>query len=476
MTETNFIDGQQLTPNSFGTFNSYGVWQPITYGGSYGTNGFYLPFNRQAVSYVGSFNGSNQTLTLASNSAFAFGTGDYTVEGWVNSTSTAQQVVFASGGTGTNNFYLSFAPASSYLGVGTQSVFILQGAVTLSANTWYYIAASRVSGVLKLFVNGIQVASGADSTNWIQGGNPTIANNAQGSQYFAGAISNIRIVKGTGLYTSNFLPATSSLSAVSGTSLLTLQNSSIVDNSTNAFTITNNNGVSTGQTYPFSAGYIFNDQSPAGNNWTPSGISGAFGSTLDYLGDAPTLTSATVANYATLNPLDTNSSPTITNGNLSMTSTGASWKSTRSTIGMTTGKFYFEASVTANSTDMQIGIGSASLPITAEFTATNPSVVYSGGDGSKWLNGSNSSYGSAYTLGQVIGVAFDADARTVTFYLNNTSQGTITTGWSTGLTWLVEFTLYGRGGGSTAGWINFGQQPFVYTPPSGFVALNTYNL
>jgi len=94
----------------------------------------------------------------------------------------------------------------------------------------------------------------------------------------------------------------------------------------------------------------------------------------------------------------------------------------------------------------------------------------------KWLNGSNSSYGSAYTLGQVIGVAFDADARTVTFYLNNTSQGTITTGWSTGLTWLVEFTLYGRGGGSTSGWINFGQQPFTYTPPSGYVALNTYNL
>jgi hypothetical protein len=44
LTEINFIDGQALTPNSFGTFNSYGVWQPITYGGSYGTNGFYLPF------------------------------------------------------------------------------------------------------------------------------------------------------------------------------------------------------------------------------------------------------------------------------------------------------------------------------------------------------------------------------------------------------------------------------------------------
>jgi hypothetical protein len=48
MTDINFIDGQALTPNSFGTFNSFGVWQPIVYGGSYGTNGFYLPFSNNA--------------------------------------------------------------------------------------------------------------------------------------------------------------------------------------------------------------------------------------------------------------------------------------------------------------------------------------------------------------------------------------------------------------------------------------------
>jgi hypothetical protein len=48
MTDINFIDGQALTPNSFGTFNGLGVWQPIRYGGSYGTNGFYLPFTNTA--------------------------------------------------------------------------------------------------------------------------------------------------------------------------------------------------------------------------------------------------------------------------------------------------------------------------------------------------------------------------------------------------------------------------------------------
>jgi hypothetical protein len=46
MTEVNFIDGQQLTPSSFGETNAQtGVWSPIAYSGSYGTNGFYLNFS-----------------------------------------------------------------------------------------------------------------------------------------------------------------------------------------------------------------------------------------------------------------------------------------------------------------------------------------------------------------------------------------------------------------------------------------------
>jgi hypothetical protein len=64
----------------------------------------------------------------------------------------------------------------------------------------------------------------------------------------------------------------------------------------------------------------------------------------------------------------------------------------------------------------------------------------------------------------------DADAGSVTFYLNNTSQGTA----FTGLTGVPYFFAEGSNGASGA--FNFGQQGFVYTPPSGFVALNTYNL
>jgi hypothetical protein len=45
MTEINFIDGQALTPSSFGMTDPVtGVWEPLKYSGTYGTNGFYLNF------------------------------------------------------------------------------------------------------------------------------------------------------------------------------------------------------------------------------------------------------------------------------------------------------------------------------------------------------------------------------------------------------------------------------------------------
>ena len=56
LAENNLVDGQQLTPSSFGSTNALtGVWQPARYTGTYGTNGFYLPFT------------DNSALTTSSN-------------------------------------------------------------------------------------------------------------------------------------------------------------------------------------------------------------------------------------------------------------------------------------------------------------------------------------------------------------------------------------------------------------------------
>jgi hypothetical protein len=78
MTEVNFIDGQALTPSSFGAFDAQtGVWGPIRYAGSYGTNGFYLNFSNNSnttaatlgADYSG--NGNNWTPNNFSVSAGA---------------------------------------------------------------------------------------------------------------------------------------------------------------------------------------------------------------------------------------------------------------------------------------------------------------------------------------------------------------------------------------------------------------------
>jgi hypothetical protein len=209
-------------------------------------------------------------LTTPSNAAFAFGTGDYTVEGWVYSLSASQQVFFTSGGTGANNFYFSFTPNSSYIGVGTQSVWILQGSNSLSLNVWYHVAASRASGTLKLFLNGVQVASGADGTNWIQGGLTSVGNNSQGSQYFSGYISNLRVVKGTAVYTGNFTPSTTPLTPITNTSLLlnTVSGAQFADSSTNSFTITRNGTPAWNQSSPFGTGLGYKNRV---YTWTSSG-------------------------------------------------------------------------------------------------------------------------------------------------------------------------------------------------------------
>jgi hypothetical protein len=99
---------------------------------------------------------------------------------------------------------------------------------------------------------------------------------------------------------------------------------------------------------------------------------------------------------------------------------------------------------------------------------------YYGNTGQKYNNASGSAYGASYTHGDGIGVAFDADAGTLVFYKNNTSQGTAFTGLTSGPYFAAHSD--GSAGSGTYAFYNFGQRPFAYTPPTGFVALNTFNL
>jgi len=216
------------------------------------------------------------------------------------------------------------------------------------------------------------------------------------------------------------------------------------------------------------------DASGNKNNWTPNNInSNATRETSnDIKTDVPTLTDEYTANYCTWNPVDIYSTsyiPTYSDGNLKV------YQGTRtyawSTLGMSEGKWYAEIELDTHGSGIPtIGIALRNSGWTLKYTSY-------ASNGNKIVNGSTTSYGSTYTAGDIIGIAFDADTGAVTFYKNNVSQGSIS---NSDLAGNVAARIWSGHSGSTAAnatWIlNAGQRPFAYTPPTGFLPLNTYNL
>ena len=182
-------------------------------------------------------------------------------------------------------------------------------------------------------------------------------------------------------------------------------------------------------------------------------------------------------NYAVLNPINKQDVVVLSDGNLVATYAASSNTGTAlATVPFPeTGKWYYEHTCGAvGSFDYFVGI-------TALSDVNNDSVnfIVAGTDraeyayrynGQKQIDGVLSSYGATYTAGDVIGVAYNADDAELTFYKNGVSQGVISS---------VAARLYSAFSqtyGGAVATLNFGQSPFAYTPPAGFLALNTANL
>ena len=224
------------------------------------------------------------------------------------------------------------------------------------------------------------------------------------------------------------------------------------------------------------------DFSGNSNTWTVNNISVTAGTTYDSMTDVPTLTSATTANYAVLNPLAMyGTSAVISNANLTSSATGGpsnrGWPSTIAAPG--SGKWYAEFTFTATDSGNNGGCGIMLENGTGSPGESATTVV--------WLdaatirqNASGTSYGTALSVNDVVMVAYDAGLGRVWFGRNGTwfasgDPATNANPSATGITTSGRFATYHF---STAAVIaaNFGQRPFTYTPPSGFVALNTFNL
>ena len=206
------------------------------------------------------------------------------------------------------------------------------------------------------------------------------------------------------------------------------------------------------------------DYSGNGNNFTPNNFSVSAGAGNDSLEDSPT------NNFCTLNPLDKMGTVTVSEGNLKVVINGDNASLITGSFGVSSGKWYYEAVAdTAGA-----GFVGWIRPDVSSYTGypyqQSGSLIYFI-NGALYKDGAGGqSYGASYTDGDIIGCAINLDDNQVTFYKNNSSQGTVSI---TAGTYSPNTTT---GGSSATFTFNFGQRAFSYTPPTGFKALNSANL
>ena len=207
----------------------------------------------------------NDDLTIASDSDFSYGTGDFTWEFWakLDDTTGTQYFMDHSDSNNGGTFHMH-GDKLRYLNPTTGTGSSLYDCGGLTEGIWNHIAASRASGTTRVFVNGILRVAASDSHNYPDG-KLWIARRPDG-QYMTGSISNFRIVKGTAVYTSAFKPPTEPLTNITNTVLLCCNNSSTTGSTVTPGTITAAGDPTASIDSPFDdpAGFVFGENGDQG--------------------------------------------------------------------------------------------------------------------------------------------------------------------------------------------------------------------
>jgi hypothetical protein len=404
----------------------------------------------------------NRTPASASNRK------TWTWSAWVKRSSLANAALFSAGTADNARTLLYFDATNGQLYFFNSASGTVTGIVTSAyyrdVSAWYHVVLSidttqaTAGNRAKIYVNGVeQVVStyvGAISLNADLFVNATNAHGI-GAQAF-----------GTAIYSNGYLTEINFIdgSALTPTSFGEFNSDTGVWQPIKYIGTYGTNGFYLNFSDNTSTTTLGDDFSGNGNDWTTNNFSVTAGAGNDSLVDSPTRYGTDTGaggevrgNYATLNPLHpSGGTRTFANGNLEVTGGALNNNSTElANWQLTSGKWYFEATVGA--------IGTASI------TAVGTNAILYQGNGSFFPSGS----GASYTTNDVIGVAIDIGAGTVQFYKNGVSQGTVN-----GTAGASATPAFALGGAATAPkWIaNFGQRAFAYTAPSGFKALVTTNL
>ena len=269
--------GYATTANQHGGTGGSGI-VILSYPDTYNTPSALTGTVTTSTSGSGSFylNGSSY-INYAGQSNFAFGTNAFTVEFWLYSTSYSAQInLYDSRPASTNGYYPSIYSATdgSLRFYVNNSDVITSSASALTANTWYHIAVSKSGSSTKMFLNGTQVGSTYSDTNTYLNGasSPVVGGQGvtRGSYLLNGYISNLRVVNGTGVYTSNFTAPASPLTPIANTVLLlgTVSPNQYLDSSTNAYIPTITGTPAWNQLSPFATGLGYKNRV---YTWTGSG-------------------------------------------------------------------------------------------------------------------------------------------------------------------------------------------------------------
>ncbi len=186
--------------------------------------------------------GSSNASAVASGN-YAFGTSDFTVEGWFYISGNAGAYSWTmlvtnrtplGDGPGTWGLTYDYAAGTlAFSEIVTSPVNRLVATVSLKT-AWYHLAAVRKSGTLTIYVNGKSVISGTHTNNYTSTANSLIVGQSPGETGMKGYVHGVRIVKGTALYSADFIPSGPALSRIANEVLnLPFQDIAIADASGN---------------------------------------------------------------------------------------------------------------------------------------------------------------------------------------------------------------------------------------------------
>ena len=398
----------------------------------------------------------NRTLgTPTSNAQFGYSFWIKLGEGY-----NGDYIISANGGGNNDNFYFS----SNKINIQEGGVNrLVSNQLFRDFSSWYHFVVaydlgnSTASQKLRVYLNGSEITSWSTDTRSSLSSTSSRLNAAVshdvGANVFNGVSSHINNWDG---YIAEFHFVDGAV--LTPTDFGKYNNAGVWIPIEASPTYGNNGFYITGET----ASDLGEDFSGNNNDFTSSGLA-----TTDQMSDTPT------NNFCVLNPLKKSSANTISDGNLTYAT--SLQRPTYGTIGVSSGKWYWEWK--PGGTETWVGIGSPISPIDVTVDSGSPADVYVYGtfNGNFFSEGSGASYGATAGSGDVIGIALDLSSatKTLTFYKNNSTQGTALSGSTLDATTWIPVIATSNGVGGT---INWGQSAFTYTPPTGFVALSTANL